>query len=164
MNKLKKDYKSFMGRRVDLPFKEMRHLSSQGIDFKNSNNANSKYVYVSYLDASKCSPCHLATIGKWEDIFSIFDRNDLPIEIVIIYAVKEQSVSALRKSYEYNGCIRHVYIDTSNQFEKSNKFLPKDNKLHTFLLNPKNEVVFIGDPTRNSKIRKLLLDYIENIL
>lgn len=45
-----------------------------------------------------------------------------------------------------------VLFDPRNEFKKRNN-LPDGHKFHTFLLNENNEVVGVGNPTENPKIR-----------
>jgi len=40
-------------------------------------------------------------------------------------------------------------------FLKLNKQIPNNKKLHTFLLNSNNDVIFIGNPLENGRIEDL---------
>lgn len=160
--KLRKESASFLGKDITVPYSKMIVFSSDISDsLYNKDKDTSSYVYVSYLDSTECTPCHLSKVNEWEEIVSIFNKSNLSVDVVLIYVAKEDAVSTLWKSYNSNGCLRKVYVDTSNVFKNTNKFLPIDKKLHTFLLNPQGKVVLIGDPIRNEKIRELIKKYID---
>ena len=53
------------------------------------------------------------------------------------------------------GVDSHVYIDTTNVFLAKNSNISKSSWLHTFLLDEQNNVILVGNPTNNSRIRKL---------
>lgn len=43
-------------------------------------------------------------------------------------------------------------------FASANPHLPPSSILHSFLLNEKNEVVVVGNPARNNKVKELMLN------
>lgn len=48
-----------------------------------------------------------------------------------------------------------VYIDTLGIFQKNNPHLPKNPRLHTFLLDANNHVILVGNPLYNTKIKEM---------
>ncbi len=48
-----------------------------------------------------------------------------------------------------------VYIDTSYEFRKLNPSMPIDNKYHSFLLGENNEILFVGSPIKNEKVKNI---------
>jgi len=42
--------------------------------------------------------------------------------------------------------------------------LPKDNLLHTFLLDENNNVILVGNPVRNKKIKEMFYKIVEEKL
>ena len=160
---LREEYASFLGKKIHIPYRKMTVLSVKNDSVSSKKEDNSDYVYVSYINSTACTPCHLSRVNEWEDIITLFEKANLPINIIIIYAVNENNISEIRRSYIANGCLRDVYLDISNAFEMTNESLPEDIRLHTFLLNTQCQVVLLGDPTRNAKIRDLVKDYIKTI-
>lgn len=48
-----------------------------------------------------------------------------------------------------------VFIDTTGVFMRKNSHIPKEQMLHTFLLDENNKVILVGDPVRNKRIYEL---------
>lgn len=48
-----------------------------------------------------------------------------------------------------------VYIDTSYEFRKLNPSMLIDNKYHSFLLGENNEILFVGSPIKNEKVKNI---------
>lgn len=56
-----------------------------------------------------------------------------------------------------------IFIDSTNIFSIKNPNIPLETKYHTFLLDPNNNVVLVGNPITNKKIREIFLAKIENV-
>jgi len=161
-DKLRKESASFIGKKMSVPYDKMVILPKDSSI--TSTERNSQFVYISYLDSLECSPCQMSKVNKWEEIDSLFIDAKLPFNVTLIFAAKSQSVHTLWKSYVSNGCIRKIYVDTANVFVTTNTFLPRDKRLHTLLLNPEGEIVLIGNPISNVKIKKLLCEYLDSYI
>lgn len=48
-----------------------------------------------------------------------------------------------------------VYIDTQGVFQQNNPHLSKNKLLHTFLLDENNNVILVGNPVRNLRVKDL---------
>ena len=59
---------------------------------------------------------------------------------------------SMRKKADLNS---HVYVDTVNAFLNDNRNIPKSSLLQTFLLDEQNNVLLVGAPTSNPRIKKL---------
>jgi hypothetical protein len=57
-----------------------------------------------------------------------------------------------------------IFIDSTNIFSIKNPNIPLETKYHTFLLDPNNNVVLVGNPITNEKIREIFLAIIEKKL
>lgn len=49
-----------------------------------------------------------------------------------------------------------VFIDKQYLFRKTNPQIPNERMYHTFLLDPNNNVVLVGNPLFNPKLEKML--------
>lgn len=54
-----------------------------------------------------------------------------------------------------------ILIDTLGEFERLNPHLPKNQALHTFLLDENNRVILVGNPLRNKKIKEMFYKRVE---
>ena len=83
--------------------------------------------------------------------------------IFIIIPDNESLTQALRfRPANFDNC--YVLIDQDGDFYDKNPHLPKSNLLHFFLLDQNNNVVVVGNPTRNETIKNLYLINIEELL
>lgn len=57
-----------------------------------------------------------------------------------------------------------ILIDTLGEFERLNPHLPKNQALHTFLLDENNRVILVGNPLRNKKIKEMFYKIVEEKL
>ena len=57
-----------------------------------------------------------------------------------------------------------IILDTLGQFAKLNPHLPKNKALHTFLLDENNNVILVGNPLHNKKIKEMFYRIVEDRL
>ena len=57
-----------------------------------------------------------------------------------------------------------VILDTLGQFERLNPHLPKNKALHAFLLDENNNVILVGNPLLNKKIKEMFYRIVEEKL
>lgn len=57
-----------------------------------------------------------------------------------------------------------ILLDTIGEFKMLNPHLPQNTLLHSFLLNEKNEVILVGNPSQNKKIQELFYQLVEKNL
>lgn len=152
---LRKGLESMIGHEIIIPCKELTPLIEKHSNKFNEEIDSTSYTYVSYLDVSECSPCYFSKLNQWDEIQQIFESHRIPLKILVVIEPNGDSLIPLINGYESNGCQRPVFVDTDHVFKARNPFIPHDSRMHTFLLNPKHQVVFVGDPIRNRKINKL---------
>ena len=49
-----------------------------------------------------------------------------------------------------------IYVDTAYIFRENNKHIPSETRYHNFLINSKGEILLVGNPLENKKIRNIL--------
>lgn len=157
--KLEEQYISTIGTKVVIPFSNLIPFPYK----ENMDNHKAKkktFKYVSYIDSTECTNCHLSQIHKWNKLQDSLLRKGFPCEIVIIYAPKRTLLRELEKSYHCNGFTRTIFFDLDNAFTSANPHLPKDYRLHTFLLDRDGKVALIGNPIANKSVSDILFKYI----
>ena len=65
------------------------------------------------------------------------------------------SLQEIRQKYINSGLQHDIYIDTCGNFKKQNPCLPKEQMFHTMLLDKNDNVVFVGNPVLNKKVKSL---------
>ncbi|MBI9064841.1 MAG: hypothetical protein JEZ14_22840 [Marinilabiliaceae bacterium] len=105
-----------------------------------------------------CFPC-LEDFKLWNPLITrLGAKYELPVYIYVVTADSSKVQTILQSEMDFN---HSVIYDLNDEFYKQNK-LSKNSLYHTMLLNELNEVVLVGNPTRNNKLIELYLKEIEN--
>lgn len=129
------------------------HLPVLHDSIKESNYSS---LIVVYIDAEGCNPCKLKTIYKWKAMQRELDKlqsQDSIICKMLFITEPGYKIEEAKKVVEVFYHDANVIYDTTEYFKKHNK-LPKDNRLHIFLLNKKSEIVVIGSPLISEEMMK----------
>lgn len=118
----------------------------------------SSYSVLCYVDTAGCTSCKMQ-LQQWDRL--IREMNSLSLEKIflrfIIYPKNIKDVTYFLKSSNFN---HPVCLDYDDIFNKINK-LPLNDAFRTFLLNKDNDIVAIGNPIYNSKVKELYLNIIQ---
>lgn len=113
---------------------------------------NFRWKIVFYADSLGCVSCDLNLL-EWMDFMErAKELTNQRIDFFFYFAPekKKDIISALKlEGFHYP-----VFIDTQKDFDKINR-LPDNQKFRTFLLNAKNEIVLIGNPTQGIEMERL---------
>ena len=122
---------------------------------KNTNST--EFCFVVYIDSARCSPCTLDKIHQWNILIDEFkQRKEQKLEFIFIAAPKPSQIEDAYLSIEYCGLKNPIYVDTAYIFRENNKHIPSETRYHNFLINSKGEIMLVGNPLENKKIRNLL--------
>lgn len=143
------------GRTIQFPKSSV--FSIFGRDTILSNYLDSDYKVVIYADNLGCINCKLK-LSAWKKMISEFNKiSDCKISFLFyLYPNYKEEIIDILKQNNFN---YPVCLDLDNTFYKLNN-LPSDEKFHVFLLNKADNVLLIGNPVNNSKIRDLYMDII----
>jgi hypothetical protein len=109
---------------------------------------------VTYIDIS-CSAC-LNNFSFWDKFIKEAGIKNITCEYLIYINGGESCLEAIRQLTFYHP----VLLDSSSVFIEKNSLW--DKRFQTALLNERNEVVLIGDPTVNEKLKDLYMDVLLN--
>lgn len=117
-----------------------------------SNFNHTSYAIVTYIDSSNCTSCRLR-LSMWKEMISeinSFDKDTIPVYFILHpISLKELTTILVKNNFYYP-----IYIDENDRFKQLNNL--SDNEIfHTFLINKANEVVAVGNPIHNTKIKEL---------
>lgn len=108
-----------------------------------------------YIPSETCSTCHISKLYLADTLFNIIPSSSL-VPVIIIQPAIEQRDSimlAIRNNwFEFP-----IFEDKTRQFMIENSNIPNDNLFYSFLLDKENQIIMIGDPTRNSKVMDLYI-------
>lgn len=124
-----------------------------------TDNDTSKYKMVVYFSPLFCTSCNLDKLIEWDKIKR--DINNCSYIYILSYNSKqdERDIKIILNNIMFT---QKVYLDYGNNFIKLNPHIKANPIFHTFLLNDKNEIVIVGDPTSSKLIYKLYKDFLSN--
>lgn len=112
------------------------------------------YRIFTYIDSIGCTSCKLQLL-KWKELMTEFDSLTNKNTAFLFYfhpkSKKEIAYILKRDKFEYPVC-----IDDADSINKLNQF-PSKMMFQTFLLNKENQVIAIGNPLHNLKVKELYL-------
>jgi len=111
-----------------------------------SNLLSSRYKVLIYKESAFCYDCSLR-LAEWKRLMSEIDNSKVSF-LFFINTYNENEIEDILKYHEFN---YPVIIDKDNTINKLNDF-PKEYKLQCFLLNRRNKVLLVGDPTLNNSL------------
>lgn len=117
---------------------------------------DSEFRVVSYIDSVGCTSCKLQ-LFRWKEFMAEVDSL-LPgiAAFQFVFHPKKMERKELVFMLKRDRFNYPVWIDDTDSFNKQNR-LPEHDIFHTFLLNRQNQIVAIGNPVLNIKIRELYL-------
>ena len=84
----------------------------------------------------------------------------LPVKFIFIFAPKEEELHDVEHTFKSNKLIKSIYIDSQLAFEKCNPEL-SNSMHHTFLMDRKGKLLYVGDPTKSESNEKNLLKVLQ---
>ena len=145
--------KGWIGKELIFPSNQYASIMGDStVLFSDYISDNSHWKIVFYADSLGCVSCDLNLL-EWMDFMEkAKELTNHSVDFFFYFAPekKKDIISALKlEEFHYP-----VFIDTQKEFNKLNR-LPSNQKFRTFLLNAKNEIVLIGNPTHGIEIEKL---------
>lgn len=145
---------SWKGKTIILPDTLMVVDKDNSLQKRCLREFQSKFKIVTFIDAS-CSAC-LNNFSYWEAFIdeSKLKRCDCDFLVFVnIDKLEWMDIRSLKFTYPF-------IIDSTCQFVEKNCIY--DKRFQTFLVNEKNEVIVIGDPTVNKELGILYKDILFN--
>ena len=122
--------------------------------------SKSKYKMIVYLDTTNCSSCALKHMFVWNDFLQYSEEHDDILDFVFIVEARRGEDKSL-KDMMYMTTLKHsIYIDNNQVFTRNNPSVPSETMFHTMLLNKNINVILVGDPCKNEKIEKKLMQIV----
>lgn len=142
---LRKKIESFVTVQICIPYERLDFKKC--IEFKDSiDDKDIKLVF--YNDSISCLDC---TFTKMAEYLQENHEKLQKVRIIHIISVNSKDSEYLFRKLCNIRLYGEVYLDTCNAFVKVNPKLPKEELFHTFLLDKDDKVVFVGNPSNNSR-------------
>ena len=127
-------------------------------------NKENKLKYIIYSDSLACSSCMINSLISWNPFIEYSKNYNGKLVFYFVFSPAKKDVRSLNMLIRNSEFKYQIIVDGKNNFAKSNSHLPKDNLLHTFLLDENNNVVLVGNPVRNKKIKEMFYKIVEEKL
>lgn len=113
-----------------------------------------RYSFIIYVDSMSCTDCILKTLDKWTTYLETLHNENIafnPIFAPSSRTLKSFIYKAKAVKVPYN-----IYIDSTFILEKNNPSIFHNKFLHTFMLDSANNILVVGNPTQNIKVKYLI--------
>lgn len=134
---------------VDIP--DSNYVVHNGKTLDTCSLAKSELMIVSYINRSEATSCMLH-LHDWEKFISYVDsltNKQVKCALIANPENKYEFIDILEKY----GFKHPIYIDEKDDFNRANHF-PTKMSFHTFLVDSKNKVIFIGNPINSKGVRE----------
>lgn len=118
-----------------------------------------QYKILVYVDSVGCVECKLQLI-KWENFIHEID-SILPGKVSILFVVNIKESRRLEYLLKYSNINIPFVWDKKDELNRLNNF-SNNPILHTFLLDRNNEVILVGNPIINNKLKNLYFNILLN--
>ena len=126
-----------------------RHIQLTEKDIDTTIYLGAKYKIIMYLDPEKCISCSL-DLARIQDVILYF--KDIFPEIEMLLYIYPDDENKIKRKMQIEHYHYPVFMDTDGRFKKSNTWLPKDQRFHTFLVDKLNRIVAVGSPLNGESI------------
>lgn len=148
VDKEKEVLSSLLGREIVIPDSLVYHIQETTIDYDMSN---ADYKIITYIDSSGCTSCRMK-LQVWDSVINDLKTTENEVAfLMIIDSRNYDKIGDIVKMYRFNHALM---MDGNGAFIKANP-LPEEEAYHTLLLNLNNQVVAVGNPALNPKIREV---------
>lgn len=116
---------------------------------------NPKYRLIYFMSREICSPCVIDTLYRLNSFIESTEKNSHDVDFIFIAAPQKEKLEDTYFSIESSGLKRPVYVDKDNLFAKYNKEISNNINYNIFMIDNKNNVLFVGNPQKNDKLYSL---------
>lgn len=124
------------------------------------DGSDSTYMLVIYIDSLSCSPCFISHMHEYEDVISEFDS--LGVSTLFVFEPQRDRQDEVKYVLEQQAYPFRTVVVGNGTFTSANPHLPSSQVLHSFLLNGESEVVVVGNPQRNDRVRALMRNSVQH--
>ena len=139
---------------------EMVYLCEDGITSTLSHDKNTPFYLVIFSNSTGCSSCAVNRLSKWNEFLNFERENKLGLIFILNPAKVEYN--DVVNAYSSSGIEHSVLIDTCGVFLEENPQIPRNRTFHTFLMDSNGNVLLVGNPIGNQKIRDLMYKIIND--
>ena len=114
---------------------------------------------VVFIDSMSCSGCFMNSLLRYYEVNDSLIRRNASM-LVILHPPKTR-IEELKKRLDIERYPFWCILDKEGEFIKNNPNFTDNKLLHTFALDKNDNVILVGDPSTNPKIKQLLFNTIK---
>ena len=157
--KLKESLATMHSKEVDLGIDSMVCVYNPNDIQYTTKIKHTPFRMICYIDVPECSSCVLMKRNEaWENLLNYIGTYQNRLQVCYILHPSNFNLESFRFAVKASAITVPVYVDTANIFARKNPHVVENPMLHTFVINEKDSVVLVGNPTDNNKVRQLLVD------
>ena len=150
--------------------KEMTLLQSKPIncgqnELVHHDTLQKEIKCIVYSDSVNCTSCAINQMDLWNPLLEYSKSYNGLLNFYFIFCPARKDFQEMKLALIKNSRFNYpIILDTLWQFAKLNPHLPKNKALHTFLLDENNNVILVGNPLHNKKIKEMFYRIVEDRL
>lgn len=150
---------------ISVPLEKMKCLTHDSI-LDRTPWIYAKLKLVHYIDSADCSSCYLTKIMNEEYLFQKEKESNNNFYNIFIVDPRgnKSSLYSLKMQHDNNEIPSTIFIDSDHVFIDANSRIPKESMYHIFLLDEKNNVIFVGNPLANEEMKEKIFRIINERL
>ncbi|MCL2502373.1 MAG: hypothetical protein FWE99_04505 [Bacteroidales bacterium] len=161
-NRLVKDIEQFMNRQIVLSADW--DAVYKGRDTVLTDFLEVPIKLVVWYDSLGCGSCEVGKMHEWNKITAYADSLAPWFSIVYLFTPSRADLRSVDRAVRIDKFDYPVFIDKDAAFIRQNPKLPKNRRLHSFLLDKNNKVVMVGNPLHNPTLWALYKTTIQKMM
>lgn len=117
---------------------------------------------VFYVDSALCNSCNMKRLHEWHPIIDKAKECNDNVDFFFIFSPSKKDIRSTKMTVKNSILENTIYLDTLGLFRQANPHIPSNPNLHTFLLDKDNNVVLVGNPLTNPKIKEMFFKLIHS--
>ena len=159
--RLRSQLKELMGSTIVLP--EKITCVYNGEVYPMPDSLRDKPKLIVYIDSTECTTCRISRIGMYHGLFHFAEEIGLFEVMLILSNVDLDGIPVIRYISDLE--IEHpVYVDVDNEFLHINRAIPKDKRMHSFLIDRFGSPLCVGDPASSDKMLLVLYRAVNSLI
>lgn len=151
-------------RPVSLSLDKMRCMWDGKDTVLSEDKYDKELKLVVYSDTTACSSCGLKTMYLWDEFIEATEAYGEDISLYFVFAPLKKDLDNFYFAMRTTELSVPVYVDTMGVFMSENRNIPERADFHTFLLDKDNNVVLVGNPSKNERIWEMFWQIVEERL
>lgn len=120
------------------------------------HNDNNPYNLVVYFDSLECMSCVTSRLHNWDKFINELETQSPKVNVIFLFSPQLNLYEEVKGAILFQKFKYPIWMDKYHLFINNNHdVIPEEVYYHTFLINNKNKIIFVGDPRRSPELKRL---------